>query len=323
MRSPTPSPPEGAPDEFDVIARLLRPLAGPEALDLMDDAAVLPSRPGHDLVVTKDAIVEGVHFLPGTPLDLVARKLLRVNLSDLAAKGAVPYGYLLACAWPRSVDWAGREAFARGLAQDQAAFGLTLFGGDTVATSGPLVFSATLFGWVESGRMVRRSGAKVGDLVQVSGAIGDGYLGLKAARGELDHLDQTLRATLLAHYQTPLPRLDVALAKAHAAADISDGLLADAGHIAAASGVSVEIALDALPLSQNGQAWIGEGGDRREKLLALATGGDDYQIVAAAPEPLAGFTVVGRVVDGEGITAAFDGVPVRVSRAGYRHGNLG
>jgi len=327
MRSPTPSPPEdvpeGVPDEFDVIARLMRPLAAPEALDLLDDAAVIPSRPGFDLVVTKDAIVEGVHFLPGTPLDLVARKLLRVNLSDIAAKGAVPYGYLLACAWPDSIGWSGREAFAKGLAEDQAVFGLKLFGGDTVATRGPVVFSATLLGWVESGQMVKRSGAQAGDLVQVSGPIGDGYLGLQAARGSMDHLDAPLRAALLAHYQTPQPRLDIALAGAHAAADVSDGLLADAGHIASASGVAMEIALEAVPLSTAGQAWVSEGDDRQARLGALAAGGDDYQIVATGPEPLPGFTVIGRVIAGEGVCVTLGGAPVLLSQTGYRHGNLG
>ncbi|MDP9103658.1 MAG: thiamine-phosphate kinase, partial [Pseudomonadota bacterium] len=150
-------------DEFDSIARLFRPLAtAPEALGLMDDAAVLTSRLGFELVVTADAIVEGVHFLPDDPPELVARKLMRVNLSDLAAKAAEPYGYMLTVAWSPAWDEARRAAFARGLGEDQAAFGLKLFGGDTVATPGPMTASVTMFGWVPQGRMVRRSGAQVG-----------------------------------------------------------------------------------------------------------------------------------------------------------------
>jgi thiamine-monophosphate kinase len=159
--------------------------------------------------------------------------------------------------------------------------------------------------------------------LQVSGAIGDGYLGLKAARGELVRMDRALAEVLVVHYQTPRPRLDLSLESAHAAADISDGLLADAGHIARASGVGVEIALDTMPLSPAGRAWVADGSDRRARLSALAVGGDDYQIVAAASEPMAGFTVVGRVVEGEGVQATLGGSPVEVSQMGYRHGNLG
>ncbi len=305
-----------APDEFETIARLLRPLAtAPEAFGLLDDAAAIPSRPGFDLVVTKDAIVEGVHFLPNDPLDLVARKLLRVNLSDLAAKGAVPYAYLLACAWPASVTWPQREAFARGLAEDQAAFNMTLLGGDTVATPGPLVLSATMFGWVSAGAMVRRSGARAGDLVQVSGPIGDGFLGLKAALGE------DIDPALADHYRLPNPRLDLDLIGATACADISDGLLADAGHIARASGVAFELDLDLMPLSDAAAAWVAAQAGRDAALLALATGGDDYQLVATAPAVLPGFTVIGRAAEGEGVRAKAAGKTLAPAALGYRHGN--
>ncbi len=312
-----------APDEFEVIARLLRPLAkgASESLGLMDDAALIPGRPGYDLVITKDAIVEGVHFLPGDPLDLVSRKLLRVNLSDLAAKGAEPYGYLLACAWPASRGWDDRARFAEGLAVDQKAFGLNLFGGDTVTTDGPMVFSATMLGWVKTGAMVRRSGARVGDLLQVSGPIGDGWLSLEAARGGLAGLPSESRVRLADRYRLPIPRLDLGLAGATASADVSDGLIADTGHIAAASGAGLEFDLEDLPVSEDARLWLAAQPDRAAALTALATGGDDYEIVVTAPKVLPGFQRIGRVGEGAGVTVRLNGQPLKIDRAGYRHGN--
>src|SRR4051812_11414189 len=222
--------------EFEDIAKLFRPLTfgAPEALNLEDDAAVIPSRPGFDLVVTKDAIVEGVHFLPGDAPSDVAKKLLRVNLSDLAAKGAEPYGVFLAVAWPAGTSDMAREIFAAGMGEDLKLFGAALFGGDTVSTPGPFTASLTALGWVAAGRMVRRSGAKPGDRLLVSGRIGDGGLGLLAAQGGLQELELSHRGRLLKRYRAPEPRLDLRealLAHAAAAADVSDGLLADAGHI--------------------------------------------------------------------------------------------
>ena len=307
--------------EFDWIAQLLRPLTrgAPEALDLLDDAAVLPSRPGFDLVVTKDALVAGVHVLPDDPLDLVARKLLRVNLSDLAAKGAEPYGYFLTTAWPTGTDWDAKALFAKGLAEDGEAYGLSLFGGDTVSTSGPLTLTATLLGWVPAGQAVLRRGARPGDRLGVSGPIGDGFLGLLSARGELDERF----ARLANHYRHPEPRLDliaVLRGRARAAADVSDGLLADAGHIATASGCSVSIDLGRLPVSAEAQLWLGERGERWEGLSILATGGDDYQIVAAfegeVPE---GFTDIGAFGTGQGVSAHLGDHAIDPGRLGWTH----
>jgi thiamine-monophosphate kinase len=323
--------PDASPvDEFDLIARLLRPLTdgAPEALDLLDDAAVLPSRPGFDLVVSKDMIVEGVHFLPSDPLDLVARKLLRVNLSDLAAKAAEPYGYFLAVAWPARCGWPEREAFARGLRADQDAFGVTLMGGDTTATPGPLTASATVLGWVPSGGALLRSTARVGDVILVSGVIGDGWLGLKAALGGID------AQGALQRYRLPEPRLGLrrALAAAHACADVSDGLIADAGRIGIASGAGVEITLDRLPLSADGLRHVARARDRLQALVELATGGDDYELVCtAAPERALAvieaaaavgvdITAIGRVIEGRGARVLYDGREVAVARTGYRHG---
>jgi thiamine-monophosphate kinase len=307
--------------EFGWIAQLLRPLTrgAPEALDLLDDAAVIPSRPGFDLVVTKDALVASVHFLPDDPLDLVARKLLRVNLSDLAAKGAEPWGYFLTTAWPPEASWEDRALLARGLAQDGEAYGLALLGGDTVSTPGPLSLTATLLGWVPQGRAVLRKGARPGDLLAVSGPIGDGWLGLRAARGELADADLAMR------YRLPDPRTDLrALLRdqARAAADISDGLLADAGHIATASGCGVSLDLGRMPLSAAAAAWLARQPDPRAARLSLATGGDDYQIVCALDPGRAippELTVIGVFGAGQGVTATFEGAAVPVGRLGWTH----
>ena len=330
------SEPPGA-DEFETIARLLRPLAGaPEALGLMDDAAVIPSRPGQDLIVSKDAMVAGVHFLDADPLDLVARKLLRTNLSDLAAKGAEPYGYFLAIAWPAGAGWAERERLAAGLAEDQACFGVTLLGGDTVSTPGPLTLSLTILGWTPSGAMVRRAAARAGDRVLVSGTIGDGWLGLKAAQGELSGVVTPDAAEWLAgRYRLPEPRLelrDVLRARAGGAADVSDGLIADAGHIAEASGVRLRLELGRLPVSEPAAQWLDRQPERAQALMALAAGGDDYEIILTAQPAHVGaliaeaeaagvaLTEIGDAVEGEGVRVAFEGREVEVGRGGWRHG---
>ena len=324
-----------AADEFETIERLFRPLAHPQwGRGLIDDVAALPSRPGYDLILTKDAIVEGVHFLPDDPLDTVARKLLRVNLSDLAAKGAEPFGYLLACFWPVESGWKEREAFAAGLAEDQGKFGVHLLGGDTVVTPGPASFSLTALGWVPKGRTVARTGAQPGDRVVVTGMIGDGFLGLKAARGEIGLEDERV-AALLAHYRTPEPRTDFALAvREHAAAalDVSDGLIADMGHMARASGVGIVIDLEKLPLSRAATAWLETRVDPLAALTDLATGGDDYEIVMAVPPGAWGslkreaderhlrLTVLGAAAEGEGVTVRYGGEIIPVTRTGWRHG---
>ena len=324
-----------AADEFETIERLFRPLAHPQwARGLIDDVAAMPSRPGYDLILTKDAMVEGVHFLPDDPLDTVAKKLLRVNLSDLAAKGAEPFGYLLACFWPVESGWLEREAFAAGLAEDQAKFGVHLLGGDTVVTPGPASFSLTALGWAPKGRAVARTGAQPGDLVVVTGMIGDGFLGLKAARGEIGLEDERV-AALLAHYRTPEPRTDFALAvREHAAAalDVSDGLIADMGHMARASGVGIVIDLEKLPLSRAATAWLETRVDPLAALTDLATGGDDYEIVMAVPPGAWGslkreaderhlrLTVLGAAAEGEGVTVRYGGEIIPVTRTGWRHG---
>ncbi|MDR3510886.1 MAG: thiamine-phosphate kinase [Caulobacteraceae bacterium] len=327
---------EGPVDEFDWIDRCLRPLAkdAPEAFDLLDDAAALASRPGQDLILSADAIVEGVHFRADEAPDLVARKLLRVNLSDLAAKGAEPYGYLLTVAWPARFGWPERRAFAEGLGLDQRAFGLRLLGGDTTSTPGPLSASVTIFGWTASGAMVRRGGARPGDAVLVSGTIGDGWLGLAASGGTGDFAPVDA-AWLADRYRLPQPRtpLIAALRRyARAAADVSDGLIADAGRIARASSLGLDLDLDRMPLSAPARAWLAAQADAVAARLALAAGGDDYEIVCtAAPEDVealieaagaAGVAMaeVGRVWEGSGVRVFAGGRERAVARAGYRHG---
>lgn len=323
-----------AAGEFETIHRLLRPLAHPDyARNLEDDVAVLPSRAGSDLVLTKDAIVEGVHFLADDPLETVAQKLLRVNLSDLAAKGAEPFGYLLACHWSPRCGWAEREAFAAGLRADQAAFGIHLLGGDTVATPGPASFSVTMLGWVSKGRSVSRAGARPGDLVFVTGTIGDGWLGLQAARGMLT-LDPERVEALIGHYRTPMPRVAFAgpvRDLATASVDVSDGLLADLGHVAAASGVGIEIDLERVPVSAAAQAWLDGRVDLEAALERLTTGGDDYEIALTVRPGDEGtlrreaerrhlrLSQIGRVTAGQGVTARLAGKPVEIRKDGWTH----
>lgn len=310
-------------DEFGEIARLFRPLTGGTAgaFDLLDDAAVIPSRPGFDLVVTKDAVVEGVHFTVGEDPALVARKLLRVNLSDLAAKAAEPFSVFLAVAWPATMDAEGRAAFARGLGEDLSAFGVVLMGGDTVSTPGPLSASLTALGWVPAGRMIARGGAQVGDQVLVSGTIGDGALGLKAVRGEI--ADDS--GHLATRYRLPDPRLDLRDAlrgAATAAADVSDGLIADARNIAIASRVRLALELDLMPLSGPARAWLDGQQERRAGLCELAGGGDDYEVICTAPPgaTIPGMTAIGSVLDGQGIGVSVGGVVHDVGHGGWRHG---
>lgn len=317
------------PDELDWIAAL-RPLTGgaPAALGLMDDVAVLPARPGHDLVITEDAMVEGVHFLESEPGDVVARRLLRTNLSDLAAKAAEPFGYILMTAWPAARPWDDRRAFIAGLAADGARYGLALLGGDTAATPGPLVVSATLFGWVPAGGAVLRSGARPGDALVVCGAIGDGVLGLMAARGEI--ADPT--GALARHFRLPEPLLgmrEALRAAASAAADVSDGLMIDASHIAEASGCGVSLDLGLMPVSTAAGAWLTLQGDRRAALLTLASGGDDYALVCAAKDGealVAAATalgapaaVVGSFTKAPGLAVSVDGERAQPGSLGWRH----
>lgn len=325
----------GPVDEFDWIASLKRLTRDDErALGLKDDAAVIPGRPGFDLVISNDALVEGVHFLAGETPEVIARRLLRTSLSDLAAKAAAPFGYLLLTAWPPGRDEAWRERFRTGLETDGQAFGVVLLGGDTVSTPGPLTLSATVFGWAEAGRAVLRSGARAGDALVVCGAIGDGWLGLKAVRDEVEDPS----GALAKHYRLPTPLLALRaplLAHARACADVSDGLIADAGHIAEASGLGLEIELADLPISPSASRWLATQSDETKARLALAIGGDDYALVCAVdPAEATAFVaevkalgaparISGSLLATPGLDVTVHGEGVEVDRTGWRHSEVG
>jgi thiamine-monophosphate kinase len=315
------------PAEFALIARHFAPLAGPAALGLADDAALLDLPPGRQLVMAADAMVAGVHFLPDDPPGTIGRKLLRVNLSDLAAMGARPFGYLMTCGFAQGTgdDWIA--AFAAGLAEDQKAFGITLLGGDTVVTPGPATFSLTILGTVAPGAALRRAGARLGDDVWVSGTIGDGALGLLALTGRLPP-----DAVLAERYRLPHPRLALGEAlsgTAHAAMDVSDGLAQDLGHLARAAGCGAEIHADAVPLSDAARRALSADPALLPRILG---GGDDYELLFAAdpadaPRVLSAaaaartpVTRIGCFLEGEGVSVLnAAGHPVVLSKAGYSH----
>ena len=265
---------DSLPAEFSLIVRHFRPLAGPGALELRDDAAELVPPAGRHLVLTADAMVAGVHFLPDDPPDLIGQKLLRVNLSDLAAKGAVPLGYLMTVSCPRGTPDAWYAAFAAGLARDQATYGITLLGGDTTSTPGPISLSLTAIGHIAPGQGVHRFGASAGDGIWVTGTIGDGALGLQVALGKL--VDPT--GFLLDRYRLPRPRVGLAIGGvASAGMDVSDGLVQDLGHICRASGLTAELDAARVPLSDQARAA------GPEWLETCLTGGDDYEVLMAVP----------------------------------------
>lgn len=324
------------PDEFALIARYFAPLAAaaPGAAGLADDVAALEIEPGDQLILKSDAIVGGIHFLPDDPPDLIARKLLRVNLSDLAGKGARPLGYLLTCAFPREIDEPWLARFVDGLAADQREFGFSLLGGDTTATSGPVTLSATLLGAVAKDRLPRRGDAREGDAILVSGTLGDGALGLDLLRHRISVPDAAGRDHLAGRYRLPEPRLALGRALAetgimHASMDISDGLLADLGHICSASRLGADIDWQRLPLSVPAAQLVAAQPELRERIVA---GGDDYELLLTVPAgdiPAAmdaaaradvPLTAIGHMARGAGICLRDEqGREMTVGQPGYRH----
>ena len=295
-------------DEFDFIKRL-RPLAGPGGLGLMDDAAQLDIPKAHDLVISTDTMVEGVHFPEGRIGGGFSERLLRTALSDLAAKGARPIGYMLNVTWPKGRHSRWIDGFIQGLHDGQSAFDCPLLGGDTTSTLGPLVASATVYGVVPQGGMVSRSGAKPGDILWHTGVLGRAEKGLDFLRGRPPMIDPDERLACEEAYLRPEPRFafrKLLRAFATACADISDGLVSEAGHIAKASGVRVSVDAD---------------------VAAGARFGDDYELLFTAParatDALRGgalaldlpITACGSVSEGEGVWVTDQ--PARP--AGFRH----
>jgi len=322
--------------EERLIARYFRPLAThPGAFGLGDDAAILTPPPGCDLVLKTDGVIAGVHFFPDDPPESVGRKALRMNLSDLAAKGAKPAGFLIAVALPASVEEAWLAAFAAGLGEDAARYGCPLLGGDTDRTPGPTSVSIAAFGTVPHGTMVRRSTAKAGDCVAVTGTIGDAALGVLLRRdrslSERWRLTDAMRAHLQQRYLLPEPRNALAEAVRHhatAAMDVSDGLAGDLAKLCRASTVAAEIDVARVPLSDAARAALAADPALLETVL---TGGDDYEIVLTlAPEKLASFraaadragvsvTEIGCVVAGEGARFVRDGKTLSFARPSFSH----
>ncbi len=323
--------------EDRLIARFFKPLAThPGALGLADDAAILEPPAGHDLVLKTDAVTGGIHFFPDDSPDAIARKALRVNLSDLAAKGAKPLGFLLTVALPSTIDDVWLEKFSAGLQADAKTFACPLFGGDTIRTSGPVTVSIFAFGSVPKGRMVKRHGAKAGDRIVVTGTIGDAALGLAVRKAsdvaQVWKLDAAGHEHLLDRYLLPRPRSALAEAVqacASAAMDVSDGLVGDLGKLCAASGVSAEIAVSSVPLSAAAQCALAADAKLIETVL---TGGDDYEIVCAMrPDAVPAFRTraakadiavadIGAIVDGTG-EPRFIGAngPLSFTRKSFSH----
>jgi thiamine-monophosphate kinase len=314
-------------DEFDLIRRYFAPLAtSPGADGLRDDVAEIV--PG--LIATTDAIVEGIHFLPDDPISTVAQKLVRVNVSDIVAKGGKPDAALLALVWPKERPLEQLGDFSRALGADLARWGAHLVGGDTTSTDGPLTLTLTLTGKVGARGPVRRSGAQPGDDVWVSGTIGDGWLGLMAAKGAFGAMIAEARNFLVSRYRVPepprLPLADLVAQHAGASIDVSDGLVADAGHVAEASGVALVIEAASVPLSAAGHGYLANG---KADLRALLTGGDDYQTLFTAPASARaaieasglGLTRIGRVEQGSGVRVLdASGTPLTFEGfGGWRH----
>lgn len=328
--------PQNPSGEDSLIARYFKPLAtDPGAFALVDDAAVLSSS-GDDIVVTTDAVVEGVHYLAGDPPGTIARKALRVNLSDLAAKGAVPAGFVLTLAL-RSKEDSWLRPFADALGEDAKTFACPLLGGDTVSTPGPQMISITAFGRVPKGRMVGRTGARPGDLIMVTGTIGDAALGLDMLTGgpaaAALAADLAAREALVSRYRIPQPRNLLAQAvrdHASAAMDVSDGLAGDLTKLCAASGVSAIVEVPNVPLSAAAAGLIVRNAVCVETLLA---GGDDYEVLCTVPPAqsdaliaagrMAGLavTAIGTVVAGQERPRFLDGQgrELALERLSYSH----
>jgi thiamine-monophosphate kinase len=321
------------PGEFELIRKLFAPLsrALPGAFALTDDVAILSPPKDQELVLKTDALVEGVHFRRSDPPGTIAKKALRVNLSDFAAKGATPRAYLLALALPDWPDLAWLEQFAGGLGEDQDVFEIALAGGDTVRTPGAMTIAVTMTGFVPNNTIIRRSGAKAGDDVYVTGTIGDSGAGLRLLESNATELTDA-GCELVSRYHVPRPRIAFGRALrglATASLDVSDGLVADLAHIADVSAVKIEIGAGGVPLSP---AYRQLAGEDIAAVARAATSGDDYEIAFTAPpgnraeiaraatSSATQITCIGRVAVGEGVVLLDrDGREIALARKGYTH----
>lgn len=313
-------------DEFARIARFFAPLAGSGALGLTDDVALIDGPSGTQYVLKTDAVIAGIHFFPSDPPGTVAQKLLRMNLSDLAGKGAEPVGYLLTTALTTANDETWLKQFSAGLAADQREFGISLLGGDSVRTRGATTLSVAAVGRVRKGTALLRSGARVGDALYMSGTLGDAALGLALQKRRQFGLSARHRRYLIDRYRLPQPRLALGrklVGLASAAMDISDGLVADLGHLCDASRVAAIVETARLPLSAAARAAL-----QRDPALirTILTGGDDYEILfTASPSAKKKLvrmpvTEIGRIEPGRGVKVLNSlGKPMTLGRAGYRH----
>lgn len=312
--------------EFDFIARHFRPLAGEGAMELRNDGATMSLPEGEELVLSSDTMVESLHFLPNDPARTVAQKLLRCNLSDLAAMGSSPRHYMLNVSVPvgRHYDEAWFAEFAAGLAEDQERFGITLLGGDTTGSPSPLMLNVTILGAVRRGETLRRDGSRPGDGVWVTGTLGRAALGLQVRLGKIDDSPDGI---LVQSYRIPSPRVGLSLyGIVSAAMDISDGLVQDCGHIAEESGTAITLFEEALPLSAEVKAYLP---DWRETILL---GGDDYELLLTCPVEqekalqahcrahAVPVTKIGKVTEGQGVTMLDKNhEPIRFTRTGWQH----
>ena len=316
-------------DEFDIIRSLFAPLAThPGARGLRDDAALIEVQGG--LVITTDALVEGVHFRPDDPICTVAKKALRVNLSDLAAKGAAPIGALLTLIWPDQRPASQIAEFARGLGEDLRHYHVALLGGDTTSTPGPLSVSIAAFGAPLGARVPARADARPGEDIWLTGTIGDAWLGHEVLCGNWPAGEPAHHAAMIARYRLPEPRTGLAgiVARcAGAAMDVSDGLAGDAAKLASASGVALRIDANALPFSDAARAWMAE----HSSFGRLLDWGDDYEILfTAAPARRldvesgaaargARVSRIGVVEEGDGARIVTTDGSLAVSDGGYVH----
>lgn len=326
-------------DEFSIIAEIFAPLSRNHsgAFNLTDDCASYTPEPGYDLVLTKDTIVSGIHFFPDNPPASIAIKALAVNLSDLASKGAVPDVYLLSISLPSDINTEWLKQFSSGLKGMQERYNISLIGGDTVSTTGPLTVSVTMMGYTPSERMVRRSTAKAGNILYVSGTIGDSWTGLQLLLQDKESYSQYLNDDqsefLKDRYLHPQPRLELREAiysYASAAMDISDGLGIDLRKLCQASDVGADLYINKIPLSDANKSLLQ---DKQELLEAFINGGDDYEILATVSESNAGkfeeelknsqvpVQAIGRIIDGKNTINCYSetGDPVELKLSGYNH----